>query len=619
MARGNRKHIKLVGVCAALFAGTGAALWGTVGLGWGSTRPLALVLLGTALPVGTTAVLLGTGGAVAGFLLGLALLAPGLIWPSLTDVRPALWGVGALLLGGVALLGRGGSFVWERKVQQEKLKERLEECYGQEFFENSLNIIHVVSDKGNVSRRNRQSKERLGWASRQSLQISEYVHPEDIERFKDLLKTVFERGEVRGEILRFVSEGKRVVNVEIQARRVLGKVAVLEAQDRSEIQALEQKLREQEARYRFLIEDGIDTLDLGVILWDEKRRVLWANRAVEEFFRLHREDLVGFPSDRVGERIAQRLHKPEEYLNLTRQAFRSGTPVQGEIVCTPKGLDHPERVIQFRSIPIETARYRGGRIDYYADITQLKRLEEDLRKEKAQLDEVNKKLKEFNYVVSHDLRKPARTALGFIKTILAETNGNLPEQVRADLEKAQGRLERMEVLIDELLRFCQIRVDPGKFEQVDLSRLLAEVREDLGPVLQTVNLTVSPDLPKVWGMTSLLGEVFQNLIENAVKFNDKALPVIEVGWKPSRGDSYLLYVRDNGPGIEPDCLEIIFGIFEKLNPETEGTGAGLAICRRIVEEHGGKIWAESEVGQGTTFWFTIPKVPVRKGVDHDGH
>lgn len=214
--------------------------------------------------------------------------------------------------------------------------------------------------------------------------------------------------------------------VEVQGRRVTGTVAVLEAQDRSEVQALEHKLREQEARYRFLIEDGIDTLDLGVILWDERKRVLWANRAVEDFFGIDRDGLIGLPVDRVRDRIAALLDNPDEYVALVKDAYRAGTGIEHFVTRVRLGLGPRERVIQYRSIPIETARYRG-RIDYYADITELKRLEEALRREKAHLDEVNQNLKNFSNIVSHDLRNPTRTALGYLSAILSRhTNGELP-------------------------------------------------------------------------------------------------------------------------------------------------------------------------------------------------
>lgn len=616
----------------------GMALGRRVGLALGLTGVAGLILWGTAIPAGWVvalgaepAVLAGVLGLkvfLSSFLLGwigaavacsgaCLLTLPLWVVPELLVGRPWL-GVLPLLFVGVAVLGRGVGYLWGQRTEHRETRERVEDCYGRDVFENSLNIIHVVSNRGNVSRRNRRSRELLGWPDRQSLQLSAYVHPEDTDHFKDLLKVLFERGEIRGERIRFRSEGGRVVPVEIQGRRVTGAVAVLEAQDRSEVQALEHKLREQEARYRFLIEDGIDTLDLGVILWDERKRVLWANRAVEDFFGIDRDSLIGLPADRVRERIAALVDNPDEYVALVKDAYRSEAGIEHFVTRVRLGMGPRERVIQYRSIPIETVRYRGGRIDYYADITELKRLEEALRREKAQLDEVNQNLKNFSNIVSHDLRNPTRTALGYLSAILSRhTNGELPPEVRADLEKVRARLQRMDQLIVDLTRFSQMRVDPDRFEEVDVGKIVQEVIEDLGDRLVGVNVRVAPDLPRVWAVPSLLRDVFQNLIHNAVKFNDKALPTVEVGWRPHRGDTYLFYVRDNGPGIEADYLEIIFKIFEKLDSKTEGTGAGLAICRRIVEEHGGRIWAESEVGVGTTFNFTLPRVPVNKGVESD--
>lgn len=621
MSREKMTHRRRVWIVAGLFAGCAALVWGTaIPAGWtmalGGNLSVLLTLVGIALF--SASFLLGwLGTAIAWVGAGLLAL-PVLVIPEFMLPQPMMGAVIPLLFAGIAVLGRGVGYLWEQRSHRREIHERLEDCYGREFYENSLNIIHVMSNRGNVSRRNHRSQELLGWPGRQSLQISEYVHPEDIDHFKDLLKTLFERGELRQERLRFLSQGGRAITVDIQGRRVTGTVAVLEAQDRSEVQALEHKLREQEARYRFLIEDGIDTLDLGIILWDEGKRVLWANQAVEEFFGVDREALVGLPAERVRDRIAEALDNGEEYTALVKDAYRSGAAVEPLVTRIRSGAGRHERVIQYRSIPIETARYRGGRIDYYTDITELKRLEDALRQEKAHLDEVNRNLKNFSDIVSHDLRNPTRTALGYLTSILdRHSDGELPAEVRADLAKAQGRLKRMDQLIVDLTKFSQMRVDSSRYEEVDVGRLVQEVCEDLGDRLKSVSVTIAPDLPRVWAVPSLLRDVFQNLIWNAIKFNDKALPTVELGWKPYRGDSYLFYVRDNGPGIEADYLDIIFKIFEKLDSKTEGTGAGLAICRRIVEEHDGRIWAESEVGVGTTFNFTIPRVPANKGVESD--
>ena len=578
-------------------------------LGLGESVSLPLYFLLVSLPLAMATLFLKKTGAIVGT--GISVL---ISLPILLGKPPALGAATGILLVGVALISLGVDHLWQKRTRKTVRKE-VDICCGEEVFENSLNIVHVIDREGNVLRRNRASRELLGWPHKRTLHLSEYLHPQDIGRFKAELELLFERGELRNVELRFVSEGKRSVPVELQGKRVTGKIAVLEARDRTEIAALEMKLAEEEARYRYLIEDGIDTLDLGIMLVDRQGHVLWANRAVEEFFGVRRDELIGIPAIRALSKFVHVFEDPHEFASRVREAYKQAAPIEGMTLHVIPGPGRAERVLQYRSIPIETERYRGGRIDYYADITELKKLEQELRQHTRELAEVNAKLREFTTVVSHDLRSPARTALGFVSTILSHCNGELPGQVREDLEKVKGRLAYMDRLVEDLSHYSSIRLDPSSFERVDLKRIVRERLEDLGDRLTGVSLRVDENLPTVWGVPTMLGELFSNLVSNAVKFNDKALPVVEVGWKEAGKGAYLFYVRDNGPGIEAEYREKIFGIFEKLDPKKEGTGAGLAICKRIVEEHGGRIWVESEVGKGSTFYFTLPKVPVKKGVE----
>ncbi|GAG22423.1 unnamed protein product, partial [marine sediment metagenome] len=163
-----------------------------------------------------------------------------------------------------------------------------------------------------------------------------------------------------------------------------------------------------------------------------------------------------------------------------------------------------------------------------------------------------------------------------------------------------------------LLSLSSIHMDTKSFERINTQRLLDEIREDLEVRLRGVNLQVSDGLPPVKGSKVRITELFSNLIVNAIKYNDKALPMVRIGWQPqelSTNGAATFFVEDNGIGIESRYQQRIFGIFQKLHPrdDYEGTGAGLAICKRIVEEHGGKIWVNSEVGKGSTFYFTIPR------------
>jgi len=169
---------------------------------------------------------------------------------------------------------------------------------------------------------------------------------------------------------------------------------------------------------------------------------------------------------------------------------------------------------------------------------------------------------------------------------------------------------RMRQLINDLLSLARVHIDSASFERINTQRLLEEIQEDLDARLRGVSLSIADGLPPVRGSRVRISELFSNLIVNAIKYNDKALPTVRLNWsEDGRPDMVRFSIEDNGIGIEKRYQERIFGIFEKLNPreDYEGTGAGLAICKRIVEEHGGRIWVDSEVGKGSTFYFTIPK------------
>jgi len=227
-----------------------------------------------------------------------------------------------------------------------------------------------------------------------------------------------------------------------------------------------------------------------------------------------------------------------------------------------------------------------------------------------ELQETNAELTRFNYTISHDLKSPLVT----VKTFLGYLEKDMQKQDAGRMEKdfayIRGAADKMGRLLDELLQLSRIgrMVNPS----VDAS-LQDIVREALclvaGRIAERgvkVEVTQTPLL--LSGDRPRLVEVFQNLIDNAVKFmGDQKEPKIEIGLKVKSGEK-LLFVRDNGMGIDPRYHDKLFGLFEKLNPEVEGTGMGLALVKRIVEVHGGKIWVESEgLGKGACFWFSLPK------------
>jgi signal transduction histidine kinase len=230
----------------------------------------------------------------------------------------------------------------------------------------------------------------------------------------------------------------------------------------------------------------------------------------------------------------------------------------------------------------------------------------------AELELKNAELERFTYTVSHDLKSPLITIKGFLGFLREDAErGNL-NRLEADIKRIGDAADKMQRLLNDLLELSRIGRSVNKSDFVDLNGLISEVLELLhgrlsgGPRL--IRVSVDENLPQVYGDRPRLLEIWQNLIDNAAKFmGDQSAPRIEIGYTGTTQDGMpIFFVRDNGMGIDPKFTEQIFGLFNKLDARSEGTGIGLALVKRIVEVHGGRIWVESEPGTGATFYFSLP-------------
>lgn len=233
---------------------------------------------------------------------------------------------------------------------------------------------------------------------------------------------------------------------------------------------------------------------------------------------------------------------------------------------------------------------------------EISALNEQLHKQVAELER-------FTYMVSHDLRSPLVTIKGFIGMLSQDLKDNRPDKIQDDFKRISGATEKMEALLADLLELSRIGRIANPPIEIDSVRLVHDALDSVDARIRSrkVTVNVEPNLPKLYGDRIRLREVFENLIDNAAKYmGEQKDPIIKIGVR-NQNDVLVFYVKDNGLGIEEQFKEKIFGLFEKLDATVEGTGIGLALVKRIIETHGGKIWVESEgLGQGSTFYFTIP-------------
>jgi light-regulated signal transduction histidine kinase (bacteriophytochrome) len=257
----------------------------------------------------------------------------------------------------------------------------------------------------------------------------------------------------------------------------------------------------------------------------------------------------------------------------------------------------------------------SGKISYYEgmqeDITPRKKIEAERESLIQELEKKNTELERFTYTVSHDLKAPLVTINGFLGFLEKDAAAGNMERLKKDNLRIQEAVDKMQQLLTGLLELSRIGRLVNPPQQVAFADL---VREALAIVqgrldASRARVTVQPDLPLVYGDRQRLVEVLQNLIDNAAKFmGDQPEPVIEIGYREQEGKP-VFFVRDNGIGIDPKFHEQVFGLFNKLDPHLEGTGVGLALVKRIIEVHDGKIRVESELGKGATFLFTLATAP----------
>jgi PAS domain S-box-containing protein len=242
------------------------------------------------------------------------------------------------------------------------------------------------------------------------------------------------------------------------------------------------------------------------------------------------------------------------------------------------------------------------------DITERQRAQEALERQARELARSNAELEQFAYVASHDLQEPLRMMASFTQLLARRYRGQLDDDADEFMSYITDGATRMQRLINDLLTYSRVGRLGTEFAPTDCNAVFAATGAHLRAAMEESQATVTADpLPTVLADETQLIQLFQNLIGNAIKFRSERPVQVHVG-ALRQGRRWQFFVRDNGIGIEPQYAERIFLIFQRLHSRAEypGTGIGLAICKKIVERHGGRLWVESEPGQGSTFYFTLP-------------
>lgn len=434
------------------------------------------------------------------------------------------------------------------------------------------------------------------------------VPPNRLEESRKWFKIALETGSVTYDSQERTRDGN-LVDVEIAFKVLPGnatdrKIVAANVRDITQLKYVRQG-KHLESRFRGLLEAAPDAM----IIIDPKGRIVLANGQAELLFGYAREELLGAPIETlVPERLRGRheMHRFQYFNDPRMRPMGAGLELYG---MRKNGTEFPVEIslspLQTEEGPLVSSAIR--------DITERKQAER-VAVSAAELARSNQELEQFASVASHDLQEPLRMVTSYAQLLRSRYQGKLDKDADDFFTFMVGGALRMKALIEGLLAYSRVGSAGQPLTPVDCNVALLEAVQNLSKIIEETQAEIScGELPTVAADQMQMVQLFQNLLANAVKFRGSKKPKLQISAE-RRDNEWVFAVSDNGIGIEHEQRERIFGVFQRLHSAEEypGTGIGLAICKRIVERHHGRIWVESEQGRGSIFRFTFPSVRQRE-------
>jgi PAS domain S-box-containing protein len=498
------------------------------------------------------------------------------------------------------------SEIAERKRVEASL--RREKTLSDTIIETLPGLFYVIDGEQRLVRWNHETEKVSGYSAEEiaARHPLDFFAEEAREALAERLREGFTTGQTSAEAVLVAKDGSRHPRLFTSKRVELDQATYLVGVG-IDI-AARREAEERVQREKRFSDTIIDTLPGIFYLFDEQGRFLRWNDNFERVSQFSAAEVaamspldffVGPERDYIYQRISQ--------------VFTEGQAIAEANFVAKDGTATPHVFTGQRVFVDDRVCLIGMGID----ITERKHAEEALQRRTEELARSNADLEQFAYVASHDLQEPLRAVASYTQLLARRYQQRLDGDAQRFIERTIAAVSRMQALIRDLLAYSRVGMRGEVFGRIDAEGVLRDALDDLQAAISETDAVVTHDpLPVIPADASQLRQLLQNLVGNAIKFRGEQPPLVHISARA--GDGHWIFgVRDNGIGIEPEYLERIFVIFQRLHNRRTypGTGVGLAICKKIVERHGGRIWVESQVGRGTTVFFALPaRGAVQRGV-----